>query len=109
MQPAVLFPRGEDGPIDVFADSKRPSQRERARNVRLAVKFRKLGTRKLNVVLIPDRNAVSPQVAAIRAGDLDRNGQLGAGIDLARRDLYRARAPTVRAARRRRHDVNAIL
>ena len=96
MQNPVIFLGGEDGPIDMLAHLKRCPQYERARSAGLAVERREFGTRELGVVLMSDRNALSPQVASIEASDPDRNCQLGAGIDLARRDLDRARALTVR-------------
>ncbi|HWN50187.1 MAG TPA: hypothetical protein VNO18_10230, partial [Xanthobacteraceae bacterium] len=61
------------------------------------------------VVLISDRNALSPQLASMRTRDPDRNGHLGPGIYLARRDLDRASALTVRPNCLCCHGVEVIL
>ena len=82
---------------------------ERARNVRLTVELCEYGSRQLGVVLISDRNALSAEVASMRAGDPGRNSELRPGIDLARRDLDRARALTVFPDCLCRHGVNVIL
>ena len=108
MEDPVLLPGGEDSSVDMLARFERRPQYKCARDVRLAVALREFGNRQLSAILISDRNTLSAEVAAIRARDAGPNDQLGPGIDLARRDLDRARALTVRADCLCRHRVNVI-
>lgn len=107
MRNPLLVVRGEDGPPDVLAHFERRPQYERRR--RLAVELREFGTREFGVVLGSDRDTLSREVASIRAGSPDGDGQLGPGIRIARRDFDPACAPTVRPDCFCRHGVDVIL
>src|SRR5712691_4757552 len=79
MQNPVLLLGSKHGPVAMLAHFKRRPQYERARDVRLAVERREFDTRQLGVVLISDPDALSPQVASVRAGDPGGHGQFGPG------------------------------
>ena len=106
MRNPLLVVRGEDGPPGVLAHFEGRPQYERRR--RLAVALREFGTRAFGVVMVSDRDTLSREVASIRAGSPDRDGQLGPGIRLIRRDLDRACMPTVRSDCLCRHGVDVI-
>ena len=108
MQHPVLLMSGEHGPVDMHARFERCSQYQSARNVCLAVELGEFGAGELSGVLILDGNALSREIASVRAPNVARQAQLGASINLARRDLDRTCARTVRNCLRR-HGVNAIL
>ncbi len=96
MRNPVLLVSGEDGPVDMLARFERRPQHQCARNVSPAVQLHEFAAHQLGAVLISDRNALSPQVASVRARDKGPQRQLGPGIDLARGSLDRACALTVR-------------
>ena len=91
--PLVVVGREHCHP-DVLAHFAGCPQYERRR--RLAFALHEFGKREFGVLPISDRDALSRQVASVRTGSPDPDGQLGPGIRIARRDLDPACAPTVR-------------
>src|SRR5262245_56929324 len=83
----ILFVRGEHDPVDMLAHFERRPQDQWAHDINLSVELLEFGTRQLDAVLISDRNALSRQVASMRARGEGPYGQLGPGVDLVLRDL----------------------
>src|SRR5262249_5794567 len=97
MADAVRLVHGEHGAPDMRADLERRLQREIA----------ELAGGELGAILAPNRDGLSSQVASMRTMSLHDHGQLGPGIDLARRDLNRAAVLTMRDCLRG-HDRQAV-
>src|SRR5215469_11694154 len=101
VQRLVLCPHY--GPADLYPYPERRPQRHLARHDSFAVALHELGACELGIVISPDRDTPSLEVASVPAIEPDSDGQLGSRVNLMRGLLDRACGRPVRPRRSCRH------